>query len=193
MLRLRVLALGLVAVACTPAPTAGASAGDDAAVRDASCPLDSGVLERCQAGGSPCIVAGGLDVPWSIAVNSAGVYWTTLGIPEGTQGGSNGLVMSATLDGASITTIVSGQALPEGIGVDETSVYWTTRLGGAVMKAPLDGGAPVTLLTGQTGRRTRCRRHECLCDGRWRHCARPLGWRSRDNARVRADSRRSSR
>jgi hypothetical protein len=102
-------------------------------------------------GGAPTTFASeGSGSPQGLALSATSVYWTDF---------SNGLVLSASLNGGAPVMIASGQLRPVAIVTDTTSVYWVNEgyvngnPTGTVMKAPLggvpDGGAPVTLASGQ--------------------------------------------
>jgi hypothetical protein len=74
--------------------------------------------------------------PEWIAVDSSYVYWTD----------SGGMVMKATLDGATVTTLASGLLGPQGIAIDAANVYWADSAG--VKKIAKGGGAITTLGAG---------------------------------------------
>jgi sugar lactone lactonase YvrE len=67
-------------------------------------------------GGAPTTLATTQGTPWSIVVDGATLYWTDAG---------TGLVMSSSLDGATVTTLASGQTNVLGLAVDPSGVYWT--------------------------------------------------------------------
>jgi hypothetical protein len=96
-----------------------------------------------KTGGTPRLIASGLNFPSSIAVDSTNVYWTNNG---------GGTVMMAPIAGGSATTVASGQSFPFGIAVDSENIYWTnngTSSGGTVMKVPITGGTPTAIASGQ--------------------------------------------
>jgi hypothetical protein len=94
-------------------------------------------------GGSPTVLASGLDAPTGIAMTATHVYWASSSM--------NGAVMRVPLAGGTPTAIATGLAMPAGIAVDAANVYWTNSEGGTVMKAPLDGGAITVLASNQSG------------------------------------------
>jgi hypothetical protein len=92
-------------------------------------------------------------VPSSLTVDALHVYWLDL-VDAATSSGTN--VMSATLDGATVSSIASGSGSSPSIGgsrnkaiaVDATSVYWS-ETEGAIRSAPRGGGPAMTLADGQ--------------------------------------------
>jgi len=71
------------------------------------------------------------------------LYWAN------TDGGSNGTINSANLDGTSASAIVTGQNAPAGVAVGSASLYWANPNGGTVNEANLDGGNPHALFANQ--------------------------------------------
>jgi hypothetical protein len=101
------------------------------------------VMMLAKTGGTPRVIASGLNFPSDIAVDSTNVYWTNNG---------GGTVMMAPIAGGPPTTVASGQSFPFGIAVDSENIYWTnngTSSGGSVMKVPITGGTPVVIASGQ--------------------------------------------
>jgi hypothetical protein len=104
---------------------------------------DAGTV--CQYGtcsGPNLTIASGQNLPYSVAVDSANVYWASFG----------GTVTKAPLGGGTQTTLASGQNGPSSIAVDSSNVYWTdfgtspmAYTDGTVMQVPIGGGTIVTL------------------------------------------------
>jgi hypothetical protein len=119
------------------APLADA-APPEAAV-DAGCPTD------------PCVMATGLNNPFSMTSDGNNVYWTELGTAFGSK---DGTVKSCPVSGcgAGPTVIASALLNPRGIAVDGTNVYFATAtrnvVQGAIWSCPLAGcqGALPTML-----------------------------------------------
>jgi hypothetical protein len=116
--------------------------GGDAEVPEAS--------SACPATG-PCVLASGLNHPWTIAVDELRVYWTEAGTDSTTTDGS---VKSCPLAGcgAGPTVYASNLSFPRDIAVDSTFVYWesmSSSTSGGIWRCPLAGcvGAPTQLAT----------------------------------------------
>ena len=71
------------------------------------------------------------------------LYWAN------TDGGSNGTINQANLDGTSSSAIVPGQNAPADLAVSSASVYWANPNGGTVNQAGLDGSNPHALFANQ--------------------------------------------
>jgi hypothetical protein len=105
------------------------------------------------AGGAIEFLATAQRVPSSLTVDSERVYWLDL-VDAATATGTT--VMSATLDGTTVSMIASGAgssaslggARNKAIAVDASSVYWSEG-GGAIRSAPRVGGPATTLADGQ--------------------------------------------
>ena len=63
-------------------------------------------------------LASGQSSPYSIAIDSTSVYWSTCG----SENLADGTVMKVPLDGGALVTLATGQGEPVGIAVDATSV-----------------------------------------------------------------------
>ncbi len=105
-----------------PIPPIGDSAAesntDAARESGADAAPDTGMSMGC-TGSSCTTIAGNLDTPAGIAVDSANVYWTD-------DSASAGAVMSCPLTGCGNgpTTLVSGLNQPEPLLLDGTSLFW---------------------------------------------------------------------
>jgi N-acetylneuraminic acid mutarotase len=93
------------------------------------------------------VVAGGLSVPWQLAVDSTNIYWTEQG-----TGTSDGYVKKMSIATGVITTLASGLSDPVGIAIDASYVYWTeyaqgTTNSGSVKRISISGGTIPTVLT----------------------------------------------
>ena len=94
------------------------------------------------AGGPGQVVAGGLNWPVSIAVDSVNLYWTS--ITEST-------VVAQSLSTGTRRTLATGQYFPMDIVVrDATTVYWSGCANSngtscAVWSVPVSGGSPTNL------------------------------------------------
>ncbi|HKA42691.1 MAG TPA: hypothetical protein VKF40_11945 [Burkholderiales bacterium] len=120
----------------------------------------------CVAGAcQPVVLASGLLVPSSLAVDQATVYWTTYGHADAWNGATgDGSVMSVPRSGGTPLTIASGQRGPHTLQIDATYAYWANTgdysmqapfayENGAVMKSPLNGGTPVVIATARLPQR----------------------------------------
>jgi hypothetical protein len=90
------------------------------------------------------------NMPVSVAVEGAEVFWADRGDPNVNNSGS---IMKHPLDpnaGAEPVTLASGGA-PEGIAVDGAHVYWIDSQNQSVNEVPLAGGAPTTMAARQAG------------------------------------------
>jgi hypothetical protein len=76
-----------------------------------------------------------------LAVDPDFVYWTNAGAP--------GVVMKATLDGGSVTTLAYNLASPSGFAIDSSYVYWSEVGSGTVRKVSVGGGGFTTLASNQ--------------------------------------------
>jgi hypothetical protein len=107
---------------------------------------DGTVSEVPIAGGSVTTLATGQNVPVSIAVDGAHVYWVNAG---------DGTVKEVPVGGGSVTTLASGQENPTSLAVDGTNVYWVDQgtgqpfADGMVNEVPVGGGSVTTLASGQ--------------------------------------------
>lgn len=101
----------------------------------------------------PVTLASQQDIPGSIEVDSASVYWPNRGACYVEGGRCSGTVMKVSKCGGTPVTVASQQAFPGSVAVDAENVYWTnagmTVGSGAVMKVSLGGGTPQTLASGQ--------------------------------------------
>jgi hypothetical protein len=75
---------------------------------------DSKIMSLPLGGGTPSILAVGLDSPEAIAADASGVYWVDY---------VSGRVTQATPDGT-ITALASQQYAPNVIAIDDLNVYW---------------------------------------------------------------------
>jgi hypothetical protein len=102
------------------------------------------VMTLAKTGGTPAVIASGLNFPSDIALDSTYIYWTNNG---------DGTVMQAPkTPGGAVITLAAAQTYPFGIAVDSENVYWTnngTASGGTVMKVPIAGGTPSVIASGQ--------------------------------------------
>jgi len=100
------------------------------------------VLKVARAGGTPVVLASGLDHPFGIAASPDAVYVTT----EAMQG----KIVKIPLDGTKPAILASGRRLPQQIAADSRAVYWTEGGNhGRVMRLPLAGGSPIALASDQ--------------------------------------------
>jgi sugar lactone lactonase YvrE len=79
--------------------------------------------------GVTVLASGSYANPWSIAVNSAAVFWLDQGSDE-VSGGmtvADGAVMRVGLDGTAASVVASQQPNPRGIAVDATDVFWASE------------------------------------------------------------------
>jgi hypothetical protein len=121
----------------------------DATVEDSGDAEVPEASSACPATG-PCIIASGLDYPWTIAVDEQRVYWTEPGTDITT---SNGFVKSCPVTGCGAggpTVYASNVNFPRDIVIDSTSVYWGTvslATPGGIWKCPLAGcvGVPTQI------------------------------------------------
>lgn len=96
------------------------------------------------AGGPGVVVAGGLNWPVSIAVDSANLYWTS--ITEST-------VVAQSLSNSTRRTLATGQYFPMDLVVrDATTVYWSgctnsNATNCSVWSIPVSGGTPSPVYT----------------------------------------------
>ncbi len=96
------------------------------------------------SGGPGVVVAGGLNWPVSIAVDSANLYWTSI---------SDSNVMVQSLSTGTRRTLATGQYFPMDIAVrDATTVYWSGCANSngtscSVFSIPVSGGTPTPLYT----------------------------------------------
>lgn len=136
--------------ACSEAAVGPSSTVPDASLDVSICSSDAGTVPpSCPADGGACVIAAGQTAPWAIAVDSARVYWTTLGNASGAGSATGGTVMAAGLQGGSAATIASGLSLPYAIATDGENVYWADNAGGALLAASTTAaGAPVTIVSG---------------------------------------------
>lgn len=78
----------------------------------------------CQA--TMKVVARGLGVPWGLAVDDSGVYWTERGDPNATCQGVGGVAMCplAGCPASGPTYLATGQSCPTAIAVTSSAVVW---------------------------------------------------------------------
>jgi hypothetical protein len=90
--------------------------------------LGGAVLKAPLAGGTPQMIASGLNVPWDIAVDPSGVYWTTTGTgtDSGAEQGNEGSVMMLGFGNPTPTVLASGQSADR-LVVDSANVFWTNE------------------------------------------------------------------
>ncbi len=115
--------------------------------------MDAGLsarLLKCSIGGcgNAPTTLGAVDA-WSIAVNSAGTYWTSNVVDS-----SSRAVFTCPLAGCGSTPTSLGAAnagTGSGIALDGSYVYWSTTF--EVLKCPLAGcgGSPTVLLSSSSG------------------------------------------
>jgi hypothetical protein len=78
-------------------------------------------------GGSASVLVAS-DFARRVVATPQGVFWTfTSGLPDG---GFDGGVAAASLDGLQVSTLVSGQQSPTDIDADDMAVYWESNNGG---------------------------------------------------------------
>lgn len=118
------------------------------AVRDGNVYFTDGdnVMMAPASGGNAAVIAAGQNFPFSLAVDSANVYWSSA---RGT-----GAVLKMPLVGGAPTTLASSTGLNR-IAVDATTVYFTAPVGGSpndgsVVSVPIEGGPTTTLADGQS-------------------------------------------
>jgi len=103
------------------------------------------VMSVLKAGGAPTPVAVGQTHPYSVAVDSAAVYWTSA--PN---------VMSAALGGGAPTALATGTR-PYGVTLDANYIYWSEQNNGAagqtMATALADGTTHVISSTGSNPER----------------------------------------
>jgi sugar lactone lactonase YvrE len=106
---------------------------------------DGAVMKVPITGGDPVMLAGGQPDVWSIAVDSANVYWTALG--------ASVAVMRVPIDGGAPVAVVSTELTLYGIAVDASGLYYGTGtwglLDGALHKVALGGGIATALVSGE--------------------------------------------
>jgi hypothetical protein len=96
-------------------------------------------------GGPSAIVVPAAAAPGGaleVAVDPDYIYWT--------NENASGVVMKATLDGGSVTTLASGLPSPTGFTIDSNFVYWSdSAMSGRIVKVSLGGGMLINLATNQ--------------------------------------------
>jgi sugar lactone lactonase YvrE len=105
---------------------------------EGSGPSTGSVMRYAFNGSAAVTLAGSLNAPSAIALDSSNVYWVT----------EDGFAMKAPLTGGLVTTLASQQNDPLAIATDGTSVYWTNNGDGSVVKVGVNGGATTTIATG---------------------------------------------
>lgn len=120
----------LADVHSTDAPVADAPTGVDASSTDAAT-LDA----QTEAGScpDPCVLATGLDFPFSLAADDSYAYWTEFGDDLGS---ANGSVKACPVGGCPASgplVIALAQTNPRGVAIDSQNVYWTTASYSAVV------------------------------------------------------------
>ena len=98
---------------------------------------------ECTGGRCEVILASGITSPIAVAIDATSIYWT-----------DQSDLMSVSLSGGTVTTLVSGRSGVSGLAVDATSVYWAetgtvASATGAVMKMSKVGGPITTLASAQ--------------------------------------------
>lgn len=94
--------------------------------------------------GGPAATVSNQGGSGAVAVNSTGLFWTSVVCPQGTCGG---VVMTAPIGGGAAMPLAppSGQTLGS-LALDATRAYFTRD--GAVMAVPLAGGTPAMIAPG---------------------------------------------
>lgn len=77
-----------------------------------------------KAGGTPVLLASGIETPIAIAVDDQYVYWLDLGTFTGSAIKPNGKVERVTKKGESRQTLASGLSAPLVMAIDSTDVYF---------------------------------------------------------------------
>lgn len=103
---------------------------------------DGGVYRTAKTGGAPVALAGQQPRAASVAVDTAGIYWSTWGDPQ--QPGT-GKVFSAHLDGSARATLASGLSYPRAVAADSTAIYFVS--GAGVTRVPKSGAGPSVIAT----------------------------------------------
>ncbi len=132
----------------TPAVFASATNPWAIAVSDGNVYFTDGdnVMMAPAAGGNAVVIATGQNFPFSLAVDSTNVYWSSA---RGT-----GAIVKMPLTGGTPTILASSTGMNR-IAVDTTSVYFTTPdpgspNDGTVTSIPLAGGPTTQLVDGQS-------------------------------------------
>ncbi len=102
-------------------------------------------LDLASSTGATTLLSGLGDHPFALAADATHLYWAITGSNEG----SDGTIMSASLDGTGVATLASGQAHPDGIAVSAGTLYWANANDGTIVRADLDGSNATTLTSGQ--------------------------------------------
>lgn len=77
-----------------------------------------------KAGGTPVMLASGIELPAAIAIDDTHVYWLDFGTFTGSGIKPNGKIERVTKTGESRQTLVSGLSAPLDIALDATDVYF---------------------------------------------------------------------
>jgi hypothetical protein len=100
----------------------------------------------CDAGVcQPAVVATGQLAPTTIAVDQAGVYWTSYGASTASPQFSNGAVMRADKAGGPAKPIAPSQLAPDHVRAMGGALYWCSAETSTVSRMP-NGGAAITPL-----------------------------------------------
>ncbi len=110
----------------------------------------TGVVKRVASiGGTPQMIASGLQQPAAVTVDDAHVYWTSTGQfwstgSGGTTSGGGGVHRAPIAGGASI--VVDPEGTPLRLALHGGRLYWTNEAPPKVKGAPASGG-PATVLS----------------------------------------------